>query len=317
MRLWDVYTGRQICVWEFKAPARAVSFSHGSQKAVCVTDAAMGQPSTIHFLDIPRRIRSTTHAIVISDSKATIVKWGPLNRHLYTGHEDGAIAIYDANTCKKLKSVKLHTAMIQDLQFAPVDDLGFFISASKDNSSMIYETATLKVLKTFSTQRPVNSACISPLRNHIILGGGQEAMNVTTTSQRHEKFEVRFFHSIFEDEIARCKGHFGPINTLAWSPDGKRYIFPLNTCLALQVVEKTATFVCIISTKTTLTLDTRKRTSPWKWTFEKYKLHSSLVYASIYALLSWLLSTSWTFSFVAVSLCKTHFFFSWWYTWQT
>jgi WD40 repeat protein len=34
---------------------------------------------------------------------------------------------------------------------------------------------------------------------------------------------VRFFHSIFEDEIARCKGHFGPINTLAWSPDGKSF----------------------------------------------------------------------------------------------
>jgi translation initiation factor 3 subunit I len=153
------------------------------------------------------------------------VKWGPMNRQLFTGHEDGAIAIYDAVSCKKLKSVKLHTAMIQDLQFAPFEtypDLGFFITASKDNTSMIYETATLKVLKTFTTQRPVNSASISPIRNHIILGGGQEAMNVTTTSQRHEKFEVRFFHSVFEDEIARCKGHFGPINTLAWSPDGKR-----------------------------------------------------------------------------------------------
>lgn len=55
----------------------------------------------------------------------------------------------------------------------------------------------------------------------IILGGGQEAMSVTTTSQKHEKFEVRLFHSIFEDEIGRVKGHFGPINTLAFHPDGK------------------------------------------------------------------------------------------------
>lgn len=126
---------------------------------------------------------------MITDSKATQAKWGPLNRQLFVGHEDGSIAIYDAGTCKKLKSVKQHTAMIQDLQFAPFEDLGFFITASKDNTSMIYETATLKVLKTFVTQRPVNSASISPIRNHIILGGGQEAMNVTTTSQRHEKFE--------------------------------------------------------------------------------------------------------------------------------
>lgn len=196
MRLWDVETGRQVQVWEFKAPARAVAFAHGGKQAVCITDAAMGQPSTIHFLDVVKRsICPSPQNIIVTGSKATQVKWGPMNRALYTGHEDGSIAIYDAATCKKLKSVKLHTASIQDLQFAPVEDMGFFITASKDNSAMIYETSTLKVLKTFTTARPVNSASISPLRNHIILGGGQEAMNVTTTSQRHEKFEV--FVSLF------------------------------------------------------------------------------------------------------------------------
>jgi translation initiation factor 3 subunit I len=60
MRMWEVNTGKQICVWEFKAPARAVAYSHGSQKAMCITDAAMGQNSTIHFIDIPRRTLSTT-----------------------------------------------------------------------------------------------------------------------------------------------------------------------------------------------------------------------------------------------------------------
>lgn len=220
MRLWDVYTGKQLYVWEFKAPARSVSFSHGSKLATCVTDAAMGQPSTIHVIDIVKR--AIVKTIVISDSKATIAKWGPLNKNIYTGHEDGSIAIYDASTFKKQKSVKLHTAMIQDMQFAP-PDASYFITASKDNTSSIYETKTLTVLKTFKTDRPVNSASVSPIRNHIILGGGQEAMNVTTTSQKHEKFEVRFFHSVFEDEIGRVKGHFGPINTLAFSPDGKRW----------------------------------------------------------------------------------------------
>ena len=56
-----------------------------------------------------------------------------------------------------------------------------------------------------------------------MLGGGQEAMQVTTTSTRAGKFEVRIFHKIFEEEIGRVKGHFGPINTVRFHPDGKGF----------------------------------------------------------------------------------------------
>lgn len=37
---------------------------------------------------------------------------------------------------------------------------------------------------------------------------------MTTTSLRQGKFETRFWHKIFEEEVGRVKGHFGPVNTL-------------------------------------------------------------------------------------------------------
>lgn len=55
------------------------------------------------------------------------------------------------------------------------------------------------------------------------MGGGQAAMDVTTTSTREGKFEARFYHKIFEDEIGRVKGHFGPLNTIAAHPAGTAY----------------------------------------------------------------------------------------------
>ena len=58
----------------------------------------------------------------------------------------------------------------------------------------------------------------------MVLGGGQEAMDVTTTSTRIGKFDARFFHLIFEEEFGRIKGHFGPINSAAFHPDGKGYV---------------------------------------------------------------------------------------------
>ena len=46
-------------------------------------------------------------------------------------------------------------------------DQSHFITSSKDHTAIIWETETLKVLKTFSTERPVNSAAMSPILPHV------------------------------------------------------------------------------------------------------------------------------------------------------
>jgi translation initiation factor 3 subunit I len=56
----------------------------------------------------------------------------------------------------------------------------------------------------------------------VVIGGGQDAMNVTMTDRRAGKFEAKFFHKILQEEIGGVKGHFGPINALAFNPDGRR-----------------------------------------------------------------------------------------------
>ncbi len=48
-------------------------------------------------------------------------------------------------------------------------------------------------------------------------------MDVTTTSTRVGAFQTRFFHTVYQEEIGDVKGHFGPIHTLAFSPDGRSF----------------------------------------------------------------------------------------------
>ncbi len=98
-----------------------------------------------------------------------------------------------------------------------------FISSSKDTTARLFDVDNLECIKCYKTERPVNSACISPNKDHVVLGGGQEAMDVTTTSTRVGKFDARFFHLIFEEEFGRVKGHFGPINSVEFHPDGTGY----------------------------------------------------------------------------------------------
>ena len=112
-----------------------------------------------------------------------------------------------------------------------------FISASKDTTAKLWDMDQLEDKKTYKTERPVNSAAISPNKDHVVLGGGQvkncilyfflvkislsivvirwnfndlsqslcfqEAMDVTTTSTKIGKFDARFFHLIFEEEFAK------------------------------------------------------------------------------------------------------------------
>lgn len=144
-----------------------------------------------------------------------------LDETIITGHENGLVAAYDMRNFKELASVKDHTGQIQDLQMSR--DGTMFITASKDTTAKLFDAESLDCLKTYKTERPVNSAAISPIFDHVVLGGGQEAMDVTTTSTRSGKFDSRFFHLVYEEEFARLKGHFGPINSLAFHPDGRSY----------------------------------------------------------------------------------------------
>jgi hypothetical protein len=48
-------------------------------------------------------------------------------------------------------------------------------------------------------------------------------LQVTTTSAKAGGFEARFYHKIYAEEFGNVRGHFGPINTVAFAPDGRGF----------------------------------------------------------------------------------------------
>jgi len=225
IRLWDVCTGKMTDRIDTRSAVRTCQFSYSGNMVAYSTDRAMGQQCVINIVDV-RTFGNQDKTIMslpipAKGPKVTSLIWNGLDDLIVTGHDNGDIVQWDVKTHQKVKISSEHQKSISDLQLS--SDRTMFISASKDTTAKLWDMDQLEDKKTYKTERPVNSAAISPNKDHVVLGGGQEAMDVTTTSTKIGKFDARFFHLIFEEEFAKVKGHFGPINSLRFHPDGKSY----------------------------------------------------------------------------------------------
>jgi len=222
VKLWSVEDGREIQSWKHKAPVRSVNFSLGDKMIVSATDQVLGFKPVIYVWDA--RSKNTSANVEITgknEAKILHALWGNLNETIITANEDGTIRVYDVRNKEQLHVITDHSKPVMQLSFSK--DGHFFISASKDGTAKLFDAKTFKLLKSYHVGRPVNSASISPIKEEIIVGGGQSAESVTTTGIDKNQFKVRFYHLIYEEELGSMQGHFGPVNILSYSPDGEGF----------------------------------------------------------------------------------------------
>jgi len=175
---------------------------------------------------------SSKKLLVIADElpmQATKVKWGPFDETLASIFTEGTIIIWCASKGHQIKLIQAHDAPCTSINFT--EDRMLMISSSKDKTAKLWAMDTYECVQVYETDRPLNDAAISPLYNqdkdpkcHILMGGGQDAKDVTTTGGSSGKFETLIWHMVFNEEIGTVKGHFGPMNTLAWRRDGRGFV---------------------------------------------------------------------------------------------
>jgi len=226
-RLWDVETGRELHSWSHRAPVRCVALAEGDRRFLAVTDPFNKLTSSIYIykLDVDKTKQSPLpmREIVAPTPSAKITRalWGPLNKYIIYASEDCSVYIHDPETGDLLHTIADHQGPVNSISFSY--DETFFITASDDRTAKLYDSKSFKLLKTYESAKPVNAASISPITDHVLLGGGQKAHGVTTSAVESGGFEARIYDIIFEEELGSIKGHFGPINTISYSPDGKSY----------------------------------------------------------------------------------------------
>lgn len=254
VRLFEATTGRYLAKMVLKGVGRAVSWGEGTEHFVAASDPFHshqqhdnGRISIYHLADVPL---SSPHGqdddtvpqilprmeISIRDAtdKVTCLGWTYADKYIIAGFDSGYLVKYDAATGEEVPGptgrALIHpiptggqagSSRINRISFN--HDKTLLVTSSKDNSAKLIDPLTFEVIKEYITDRPVNGAVISPTHPHVIMGGGQDAMNVTTTAGSQGKFESRFFHMVYAEEFGRVKGHFGPINAIDVHPSGKSY----------------------------------------------------------------------------------------------
>eukprot|EP01118_Nematostelium_gracile_P007367 TRINITY_DN2401_c0_g1_i1.p1 TRINITY_DN2401_c0_g1~~TRINITY_DN2401_c0_g1_i1.p1 ORF type:complete len:321 (-),score=84.46 TRINITY_DN2401_c0_g1_i1:54-1016(-) len=217
-KLWDAETGKNITTWRHQTPVRSVEFGLGDKQFITSADQLLDYLPTINIYDVNSSVRSILTIQNKKETKILQATWGPLNRTILAATEDGRIIIYDTRNGNMLRTIDGHTKAVTNIQWNKNGTM--FITSSRDGYAKLYDSNTYQHLKTYYTGRPINSASISPIKDEVILGGGESAQGVAKSGAGKSQFNTRFFHLIFEDEIGSIPGHFGPVNYLSFNPDG-------------------------------------------------------------------------------------------------
>ncbi|OQV19311.1 Eukaryotic translation initiation factor 3 subunit I [Hypsibius exemplaris] len=225
-RLWDCETAKTLSSQATLTGVRSAAFSYSGNEFFYATDAQGKKDSLLVVKDVRSASHMTGEDCILSipslQNRISAAAWGPFDETIITGHSNGDLSTVEMRAKDwAVTHGGAHAGVVMDIQKSK-DDI-MFVAASKDTTAKLFDSVTLDCLKTYKADRPVNSAAISPIKQHILLGGGQEAMQVTMTDVRQGRFEARFYHLVFEEEFARVKGHFGPVNSVAMHPDGTSF----------------------------------------------------------------------------------------------
>ncbi|KAM3187772.1 hypothetical protein ACTXT7_001615 [Hymenolepis weldensis] len=226
MKLWDVSNGKQINNFALGSSARVCKFSYSGNLILCVVEPFTNTNGEIRVIDTREKNQMNGNKCLFNLSGAEKMRiaagtWGDLEDNIVVGKDNGTLEVIELRKEGVVKKVEAHKKIITDIQ-KHVDGT-MFLTASKDHTAKLFGIYDFDCVRTYAAERPVNSAAISPNRPHVLLGGGQEADEVTVTSAVAGKFDAKFYHMIYAEEFGTVKGHFGPINSVAFNPDGSGF----------------------------------------------------------------------------------------------
>jgi len=184
VHVFDVKTGEILAEYHDLVSIVDVNWNASGNKLIVVTDAVRGAQTHIYVFKWDAEQRKLENECDIAERiervRVTQAKWGPLDETICITTDNGEFFVYSYVKNTLVKKMSPHSNVITSLVFDRYKLL--MMTSSKDGSAILYNARTLEPLKTYKTGRPINACSISPVKDEVLLGGGQEARDVTTTA---------------------------------------------------------------------------------------------------------------------------------------
>ena len=143
-------------------------------------------------------------------AEATIVAYSPDGSVLASGHQDGRVQLWDAETGAQIATLDPandRLPSVNDLAFSP--DGSLLISASSDGTAKVWDLRTGRVTRRLTHADAVNAVAFSP-----------DGSTVATGS---EDGTAKIWQLDGEGSIVLA-GHQGVVTSVQFSPDGTRVV---------------------------------------------------------------------------------------------
>lgn len=179
----------------------------------------------------------------------TQVTWGDLNEKIYLSTSTGIMMsintkpIFDMPKYDSTKPIptleSVEVGMLRKIMhiksifsFTLASDYSMLYTCGEDNKVVLSDPITLDKIKDFHFTVPARAVGIYPLykknpfseslKYHIAVGGGIDAKDVALQKSEQGYF-IRITNFVTNEEVLECPGHFGPIHSIAYSPNGKSF----------------------------------------------------------------------------------------------
>ncbi|EZG79400.1 putative eukaryotic translation initiation factor 3 subunit [Gregarina niphandrodes] len=240
--IYDVCSGRLLNVLNEGSKVECVEWNRNplKQDMLLVGIKPMGGECAVPMfkvykcddLDDPNRLQGSRHwdpvcEIKNFDGMPTICGWGPYDKFVIGGTDSGKLYKWDLNG-KAIDMKQAHTGAITCISFNK--DRSIFVTTSLDRSAKIWNTTDFSIINTILADRPLHACSLNPLfdeedqtkrKTTIILSGGQEASEVTTSAADAGMFEILLVDAITGEEENRITAHYSPTLCLYYHPNGK------------------------------------------------------------------------------------------------
>lgn len=233
--IWSVETGALLgTISRSLSSGSAVGFSHDDRMLMVATKGRASTRSAIQIYNLPYTLPGPSEDITPaktvfnptltfeaeSSEMITWASWGPTNDTIYFC-EGGFMKILDAETLKVIRTREVHPDSVIN-RFKFDNNYLTLATASKDCTARLLDYRDLSTIQVYKSDVPVNDVSINPKSDHIILGGGMEASDVTTQGGE-ALFYVKFFHKVYGTQLGELRCHFGTINAMSFHPDGNGF----------------------------------------------------------------------------------------------